>query len=353
MLEGLGYSDVRDCLESLHQKCLLEYNYEVDSSNNINYRYEHCRVKMHNQVKGLARHIAREEFFEFAKHKPFRLSCSSDIKEAFQLQDGSEYCLTRGIRIPKGKNPPQLTNNMDIKGVRLLVLDHPMDLSSIAMSGALIWLRLNDFRSISLLSEMSKMSLASITVLEVHCPGDVLARELRELNGGATGAASTSASSSRDPFDVGHYRDLCTNISSAPQGAMPYLSGFAMSFPIDFDFRKLKNLRHLDLSFCTNLTELPMFFSELLHLQHLSLQYCSDLSIPIDILGEISTLEYVDFRGCSKLVHLPEGMANQRSLKYLNLESCLELKTLPDLSNLVHLRFLNIKGCVKLETPNL
>ena len=39
-----------------------------------------------DQVQGLARHIAREEFFEFGKHKPLRLSCSSDIKELFQLQ---------------------------------------------------------------------------------------------------------------------------------------------------------------------------------------------------------------------------------------------------------------------------
>lgn len=247
---------------------------------------------------------------------------------------------------------------MNIKGVRLLVLDHPMDLSSIAMSGALIWLRLNGFPSISLPSTMSR---ASITVLEVHCPGDdckelleifdVLPRELRELNGGASGAASTSASSNRDPFNVGHYRDLCTNISSTLQGAMPYRSGFAMPFPIDFG--EIKNLRHLDLSSCTNLTELPKSFSELLHLQYLSLQYCINLSIPSDILREISTLEYVDFKGCAKLVQLPQGMANQRSLKYLNLKFCLELKTLPDLSNLVHLRFLNINGCVKLETPNL
>jgi len=41
---------------------------------------------MHIQVKGLARHIAREEFFEFANHKPLRLSCSSDIEEMIQLQ---------------------------------------------------------------------------------------------------------------------------------------------------------------------------------------------------------------------------------------------------------------------------
>jgi hypothetical protein len=145
--------------------------------------------------------------------------------------------------------------------------------------------------------------------------------------------------------------NFCRNIFSAQQGAMTSFSGFPQSFPIDFG--KLKNLRYLDLSGCTNLTELPNSFSELLHLQYLSLQYCINLSIPMDILGEISTLEYVDFKGCAKLVHLPEGMANQRSLMYLDLKFCFELKTLPDLSNLVNLKFLNIDGCVKLETPNL
>jgi hypothetical protein len=89
------------------------------------------------------------------------------------------------------------------------------------------------------------------------------------------------------------------------------------SLPIAF--RELKNLRHLDLSGCSNLTEMPNSFSELMHLQYLALRDCMNLSIRLDILGEISALEYVDFKGCSKLVYLPTGIANQRSLKYLNL----------------------------------
>ena len=39
-----------------------------------------------DQVQGLARHIAREDFSEFAKYKPLHLSCSTDITEMFQLQ---------------------------------------------------------------------------------------------------------------------------------------------------------------------------------------------------------------------------------------------------------------------------
>lgn len=331
---------------------------------------------MHNQLKGLARHIAREDFFEFVKHKPLRLSCSSDITEMFQLQDGSESCLTRGIRIVKDQNPPQLTNHINIRGVRLLVVDHPIDLSSFAMSGDLIWLRLNDFPSISI---PSTISLARLRVLELHGsddhglqqifdPVNELPCELRESNSDTSGAISASASSSHEPFDVEHYMSFCKNISSAQQGAVPSLSRFSkwigtvmnkitfkyfttsQSFPIHFG--ELKNLRHLDLSRCINLTELPSSFSELLHLQYLALQYCINLSIPKDVLGDISTLEYVDFRGCAKLIHLPEGMAKQRSLKYLNLKFCFKLEDLPDLSSFVDLKFLNIDGCVKLETLN-
>lgn len=378
VLEGLGYSYVRDCLESLHQKCLVEYNYyDVETSNYIKYNDEHpefCRLIMHNQVKLLARHIAREEFFEFAKHKPLRLSCSSDLTEIFQLQDGSKSCLTRGIRIAKDQNPPQFTDQIKIRGVRLLVVDQHIDLSS--LSGDLIWLHLNDFPSISI---PSTISLARLRVLELHGTDDHLQQsfdrfnelpyELLELNSDVGIATSASASSSHELFDVEHYMNFCRNISAAQQGAnTSAFSGFSkwigtlmnktvfkyfttvQSFPIHFG--ELKNLRHLDLSRCINLTELPNSFSELLHLQYLALQYCINLSIQTDILGEISTLEYVDFRGCAKLIHLPEGMAKQRSLKYLNLKFCFELKTLPDLSSFVNLKFLNINGCVKLETLN-
>ena len=94
VLEGLGYSNVRDCLESLRLKCLVEYNYDVESNDDINYKHKLFRVVMHNQVQGMARHIAREDFFEFAKYKPLRLSWSSDITEMFQLQ----------LEFPRGVN---------------------------------------------------------------------------------------------------------------------------------------------------------------------------------------------------------------------------------------------------------
>jgi len=94
-------------------------------------------------------------------------------------QDGSESCLTRGIRIPKGENPLQLTNDINLRGVRLLVVEDPMDLSSFAMSGNLVWLRFNSFPSISI---PSTISLARLRVLELHTPGDHLQQLFDRFN---------------------------------------------------------------------------------------------------------------------------------------------------------------------------
>ena len=48
--EGLGYSNIRDCPESLRLKCLVEYNYDMESNGDINYKHKLFQVVMHNQV---------------------------------------------------------------------------------------------------------------------------------------------------------------------------------------------------------------------------------------------------------------------------------------------------------------
>jgi hypothetical protein len=54
-----------------------------------------------------------------------------------------------------------------------------MDLSSFAMSGDLIWLRLSDFPSISI---PSTISLARLRVLELHGSGDHLQQTFDRFN---------------------------------------------------------------------------------------------------------------------------------------------------------------------------
>ena len=96
-------------------------------------------------------------------------------------QDGAETCLTRGIRIPKGQDPPELMDDINIRGVRILVVEHPMDMSSFAaMSGTLVWLRFNNFPSISI---PHNISLARLRVLELHDPGNQLQQFFERFDG--------------------------------------------------------------------------------------------------------------------------------------------------------------------------
>lgn len=81
-------------------------------------------------------------------------------------QDGSEFCPIRGIRIPKGQNPPELPNN--IRGLRLLVVEHDINLRSLFGSvvfGDLVWLRLSNCKFISI---PSTLSLRCLRVLELQ-----------------------------------------------------------------------------------------------------------------------------------------------------------------------------------------
>jgi hypothetical protein len=101
VFQGLGYKDVCDCLENLHQKCLIEYHddeikcrtevpFQIDGfvlSTNSNDSYDYLylpmrdKIAMHDHIRHLARHIAREEFGVLPPLKPLRLSCSNDIEE--------------------------------------------------------------------------------------------------------------------------------------------------------------------------------------------------------------------------------------------------------------------------------
>lgn len=365
VLQGSGYTDVWGTLESLRRKCLLDFESDVESSNDINYKYEHPnigRLIMHNHLTGFARHIAREEFIEFSEHKPLRLSCSNDMNQILQLQDGSDFCRVRGIRIPKSENSPKPMNHRSIRDIRFLVVEHPMDLSSFRMHGDLVWLRLDNFPSIFI---PSTVSLANLRVLELHSPGhhgeqlfqgyDELPSELREFNTSASSCSAASASRSRQAFDT--LQNVMPSFSRFPQWTGTFMNKIVLknmdtleSFPIDF--AELKNLRHLDLSGCIHLTELSNSFSQLLELQYLALRDCKNLYMPTDILGEISSLEYVDFKGCAQLVHLPKGMARQRSLRYLNLLCTPKLQLPINLELLNRLEQLRIGSPLLTELPH-
>jgi hypothetical protein len=80
--------------------------------------------------------------------------------------------LIRGIRTSEGL--PDCTNYIKGVGVRLMVVEVPIDLSSLfvlwPMSGDLVWLRLRSFSSINF---PHTISLGNLRVLELEGHGDL------------------------------------------------------------------------------------------------------------------------------------------------------------------------------------
>lgn len=379
VLEGLGYHrDPRQLLEILHKKCLVdfdnyvEYHHEIESSGQdlhpfliptrLMYRNAYVDVEsylpavlprrsskiiMQNQVRELARYIASEHLFKNTCE--LRLSHSIDIQKMLQkLQDESDFCIIRGIRIGEGQDPPQLSIN--IQGVRLLVLEHLMKRSFFGsnIKGNLVWLRLRNSGFTSIPSTISQRSLR---VLEFHgpidhveglfnqliCKYDKIPTELRELN---VDPGTSNSCQHKHPMPsfyrfLGYIGTQLKYLNKIVLKNIP----FVQSLPIDFS--NLKCLRHLDLTGLTHLTELPTSLT-LSPLQHLVLRDCKNLSIPVDILGEISTLEFIDFKGCVQLELLPRGIPKQKRLRYLNLLDTRLLELPPNLELLDNVEQLRI-----------
>jgi len=150
-----------------------------DSNGNYDYDYlypgKRDKIRMHDHIRQLARHIAREEFGVLPTRKPLRLSSLNDVEELMlKLQGGADSCLIRGIRTPEGQNLPDCTNYIKGVGVRLMVVEVPIDLSSLfvvwPMSGDLVWLRLRSFSSIYF---PGTISLRNLRVLELEGHGDL------------------------------------------------------------------------------------------------------------------------------------------------------------------------------------
>lgn len=378
-LEGLDFiDDVRDCLGRLSQKCVVEFDddavvYENEDCISYEPRYRSdlgyylpaeslpCwspRIGMQNQARELARDIARQEFRSM--EKPLRLCCSTDIVNSLsRSQDGSEFCRIRGIRIPKGQNPPHLPNN--IRGLRLLVVEHHIDLKTLfdsVISADLVWLRLQNCGFSSIPSTISLRNLRVLELQRFSHEGledffnsiDEFPSDLRELNVGAESTILSAITYSWwQPDNLQPAKTKSSVLSSCFASFSRFLerTGTLMTnlnkmvlrkIPLELlpiDFSDLSSLRHLDISGCSNLTHLPESFSKLLHLEYLALRDCKHLSIPTHILGEISTLQYIDFKGCVKLAHLPVGITSQRHLRYLNLLSTL-VEELPGNIGLLH-----------------
>lgn len=101
VLEGLGYNnDVRNCLESLHRKCLTDFNNNVEYqipdisvwSDSISWavKVDSSKIIMQHQVRELARCIVGED--SRTMDKQLRLSCSVDMEKMLQLRSFGMLC---------------------------------------------------------------------------------------------------------------------------------------------------------------------------------------------------------------------------------------------------------------------
>eukprot|EP00253_Pinus_taeda_P036292 PITA_36292 len=92
--------------------------------------------------------------------------------------------------------------------------------------------------------------------------------------------------------------------------------------------RNLANLQKIDLTNASSLQMLPTSFGNLAGLQYLFLRGCSNLTISNEAFGNISTLKQLDLKGCSNVRELPPQVAHQRFLVQLDVSGTM-LRGLP------------------------
>ncbi|KAH9303662.1 hypothetical protein KI387_008066 [Taxus chinensis] len=382
VLEGLVDYSGLDCLDILHQKCLVEFEMadvdfndqiqtllptgEIEPFNITAWRRPKgsFKLRMHALVRDLARQMGR-------KLPPLRLCDRSNIDKMISQQ--SNPYTVRGIR--RDRIDGNFLWNQDICGLKLLVVERVLQIRS--LSGDLVWLRLPKCCCNEILSR--RLSLRDLRVLElidvdyedlnplfIWEPPQRLRELTVTLTEGNYGQSTTSTSSSGfdkssrmsslQPAETGkrfayvkRYAALLgmLNVKNLVKMVLKNIQGMS-SLPINFE--ESTNLRHVDLSGCHDLEELPHSFTELSQLQYLALRDCKKLLLRD--LGEISRLEYLDFGGCCKLQQLPRGTMSQRSLKYLNLLNT-TIEQLPeDLEQLKNLEQLYIGSPALTSLPS-
>ena len=90
---------------------------------------------------------------------------------------------------------------------------------------------------------------------------------------------------------------------------------------------QLKYLKHINLSECESITELPEFYTP--SLEKLDLCCCQNLAKVHDSLGFLDKLQIWNLHGCRKLQILPKSL-KLISLKYLYLGGCESITELPE-----------------------
>ncbi|XP_068322079.1 TMV resistance protein N-like [Pyrus communis] len=103
--------------------------------------------------------------------------------------------------------------------------------------------------------------------------------------------------------------------------------------------RSLKIVK-INLSYCSSLVEVPLYFQHLDNLTHLDLGLCTSLKYLPEVTGNI---QYLDLHGTGIKV-LPESVWSNENISYLNISRCKDLEKLP--SNRCKMK---VSGCFYLD----
>eukprot|EP00892_Ulva_mutabilis_P009684 jgi/Ulvmu1/7088/UM033_0149.1 len=143
---------------------------------------------------------------------------------------------------------------------------------------------------------------------------------------------------------------ICTTITLLTLRHAQY-NTVCLKYLPDVVFQKLPNLRHLDISDCAELKDLPRGVSQLGDLRMLALRRCrAFVSIPetVSMLKELTSL---DLGACSSLRTLPSTVGNLSQLRRLCLSGCGSLKFLPQSTHrLTALTHLVLSDCTSLDS---
>ncbi|GBG88058.1 hypothetical protein CBR_g46427 [Chara braunii] len=108
---------------------------------------------------------------------------------------------------------------------------------------------------------------------------------------------------------------------------------------------QLTNLERFELSECPHLASLPPEIGNLKHLMVLKLTSASITELPVSV-GSLRSLISIDLSNCELLAKLPSNISNLGRLKQLGLSNCRSLRSFPDgIGQLTNLESVNLRGC--------
>nr|AHN95339.1 DM2B [Arabidopsis thaliana] len=156
-------------------------------------------------------------------------------------------------------------------------------------------------------------------------------------------------------MDLSYSSDLkeLPNLSTATNLEELNLVGCSSLVELPSSIEKLTSLQILDLANCSSLVKLPAI-ENATNLRELKLQDCSSLIELPPSIGTATNLKHLDFSGCSSLVKLPSSIGDMTNLEVFHLSNCSNLVELPSsIGDMTNLEVFHLSNCSNLvELPS-